>query len=278
MVELVIERIEDQAGYRACERIQREVWGFADVAIVPDHAIHTILEAGGILLGAYDGPGPGRELLGFVLSLLGRTAGGRLRHCSFMAAVSPAWQTQGVGFRLKLAQRQHVLREGIDLVTWTFDPLESRNAHFNLNKLGAVATEYMPNYYGEFRDTRNRGLPTDRFLCAWHLRSERVERALGRREDDPVDLASLEMVNRTQRLPSGLRAPAGFQFEATAKRLLVEIPHDLQVIRQQDVDLARAWRLETRKILPAYMDKGYVATRLLHQGDRSFLILEAEAR
>ncbi|MFO8033780.1 MAG: GNAT family N-acetyltransferase [Candidatus Bipolaricaulota bacterium] len=273
--DLVIEPVAEHAGYRACERLQREVWGFADVALVPDHALHTIVEAGGLLIGAYDGVGPGREMVGFVLSLLGRHQEGPLRHCSMMAAVAPGWQNRGLGYRLKLAQREHVLQQGIHVVTWTFDPLESRNAHFNLNKLGAVVTGYLPNYYGEFRDKRNRGLASDRFLCEWHLDSERVRRRL---EDDKsalsaTELGQMELANRSQRLPSGLRKPAGFQYEVQGEQLLFEIPADLQRLREEDLDLARAWRLETRKSLGTYMEEGYIGVQLLHQADRSFLIL-----
>jgi len=273
--DLVIEPVTDHSGYRACERLQREVWGFADVALVPDHALHTIVEAGGLLLGAYDGVGPGREMVGFVLSLLGRHHDGSLRHCSLMAAVSPDWQNRGLGYRLKLAQREHVLKQGILVVTWTFDPLESRNAHFNLNKLGALATEYLPNYYGEFRDTRNRGLASDRFRCEWHLDSTRVKRRLdqGKSALSATELGQMELANRTQRLSSGLRRPAGFEYEVQGNHLLFEIPSDLQRLRQEDLELARAWRLETRKSLATYMEEGYIAVQLLHQSDRSFLIL-----
>ncbi len=272
--EVVIEPVHHHRGYRECEALQKAVWGFDDVAVVPDHALHTIVEGGGLLLGAYDGIGPGREMVGFALSLLGWwQVGGRLRHQSLMAAVREDWQGKGVGYALKCAQRQHVLSQGIDLVTWTFDPLESRNAHFNLNKLGAVVTRYMPNYYGEFRDARNRGLATDRFLCEWHLSSPRVtSRLAGRRPE--LALGQAEAINTTRRLPSGLRAPAGFRPGLTASVLLYEIPTDLQTLKRQDLELARAWRSESRKALALYFEDGYLGTGLFHQGDRSFLVLE----
>ncbi|MFN3346824.1 MAG: hypothetical protein ACK42E_03315, partial [Candidatus Bipolaricaulaceae bacterium] len=122
----MIEPVQDFAGYRACERLQKEVWGFADISVVPDHLIHMIVQAGGLLLGAFAGIGPGREMLGFSLSVVGLGEGGKLRHHSLMTAVKPGLQDQGIGHKLKLAQREHVLRQGIALITWTFDPLESR--------------------------------------------------------------------------------------------------------------------------------------------------------
>jgi predicted GNAT superfamily acetyltransferase len=272
--EIVIEPVHDHRGYRDCERLQKEVWGFDDVAVVPDHALHTMVEGGGLLLGAYDGIGPGREMIGFALSLLGWWEVGKsLRHQSFMAAVREGWRDKGVGYRLKLAQREHVLDQGVELITWTFDPLESRNAYFNLNKLGAVVTRYLPDYYGEFRDERNRGLPSDRFLCEWHLKSPRVEARLSG-ERPTLSLGRAEAINATKRLPSGLRAPAGARAALTAPLLLYEIPADLQTLKRRDLELARAWRLEMRRILPLYFEDGYIVSGLYHQGERSFLVLE----
>lgn len=272
--EVVIEPVRDWAGYRACERLQQEVWGFSDLAVVPDHLIHMVTTAGGILLGAYDGIGPGREMVGFTLSVVGLLPGGALRHHSLMAAVRPGWQDRGVGYKLKAAQREHVLAQGIKIITWTFDPLESRNAHFNLNKLGGVVAHYLPRFFGELRDQRNRGLDTDRFLLQWHLESPRVRSALGGGKPPDLALGEVETVNRTQRLPSGFRAPAGFRPDLGTPVLLFEIPADLQALRKADLDLARAWRLEARKALSAYLEEGYLVTSLFRQGDRSFLVLE----
>lgn len=276
MVEsVVIERVQDFAGYRACERLQKEVWGFADISVVPDHLIHMIVQAGGLLLGAFDGIGPGREMLGFSLSVLGVWEGGKLRHHSLMTAVKPGCQDKGIGEKLKLAQRDHALQQGIDLITWTFDPLESRNAHFNLNKLGCVVRSYIPNYFGEeMRDARNRGLPGDRFLCEWHLRAPRVEAKLGGKKAPELRLAEAEVINRTQRLSSGQRAPAGGRLGLTTPFLLFEIPQDLQALKRENIEVARAWRGECRKYLAPYLEEGYLVTGLVRQGDRSFLLLE----
>ncbi|HEC63208.1 MAG TPA: hypothetical protein ENI38_02290 [Candidatus Acetothermia bacterium] len=249
------------------------MWGFSDIAVVPDHIIHTVVEGGGLLLGAYDGVGPAREMIGFALSLLGRWEDGSLRHQSLMAAVREDWQGRGVGYALKCAQREYVLRQGIKLITWTFDPLESRNAHFNLNKLGAIVTRYMPNYYGEFRDQRNRGLPSDRFLCEWHLTSPRVEARLARPGTEDLKLGEVETINTTRLLPSGLRAPDSFRAGLTSPTLLYEIPTDLQRLKRQDLELARNWRQQSRRALVLYLEAGYVVSGLFHQGNRSFLVL-----
>ncbi len=270
----MIEPVRHQRGYWECEALQKAVWGFSDIAVVPDHIIHTVVEGGGLLLGAYDGVGPAREMVGFTLSLLGRWEDGSLRHQSLMAAVREDWQGKGVGYALKCAQREHVLKQGIKLITWTFDPLESRNAHFNLNKLGAIATRYLPNYYGKFRDKRNRGLTSDRFLCEWHLTSPRVEARLAHGWSEDLKLGQVETINSTRLLPSGLRAPASFRAGLTAPTLLYEIPSDLQRLKRQDLELARQWRQQSRRALGLYLEEGgYVVSGFFRQGNRSFLVL-----
>lgn len=272
--DLVIEPLRDGAGYRACERLQQQVWGFTDLAVIPDHLIHMVTGAGGLLLGAFDGIGPGREMIGFALSVVGLLDGQTLRHHSLMAAVRPDWQDRGIGYKLKLAQRERVRAQGIGIITWTFDPLESRNAYFNLNKLGGVVAQYLPNYFGELRDARNRGMDTDRFLCQWHLDAPRVKSYLGGGRPPALALGDVETINRTQRTASGLRAPAGFRPDLRAPNLLFEIPSDLQTMRKEDLDLARTWRLEARRALGTYLDEGYLVSSLFRQGDRSFLVLE----
>jgi predicted GNAT superfamily acetyltransferase len=273
--ELVIEPVRDFRGYRACERLQREVWGFPDISIIPDHALHMIVQAGGLLLGAFDGVGPGREMVGFSLSVLGLWEGQKLRHFSLMTAVKPGLQNQGIGEKLKLAQREHVLRQGIDLITWTFDPLESRNAHFNLNKLGGIVRNYYPSFFGEeMRDALNQGLPSDRFLCEWYLSSPRVNARLESRRPPELRLSEVEVINRTQRLPSGQRAPAGGRLGLSSPFLFFEIPTDLRALKRENLEAAQAWRKECRKFLAPYLEEGYLVTGLVRQGDRSFLVLE----
>jgi predicted GNAT superfamily acetyltransferase len=274
-MEVVIQPVSDFPGYRACERLQKEVWGFPDLAVVPDHLLHMIVQAGGLLLGAFDGIGPGREMLGFSLSVLGIWEGNALRHHSLMTAVKPGFQDKGIGQKLKLAQREHVLRQGVGIITWTFDPLESRNAHFNLNKLGGIVRRYIPNYFGEeMRDERNRGLPGDRFLCEWYLSSVRVETRVREERPPQLHLSQAEVINRTQRLLSGGRAPAGGRLGLRSPFLLFEIPHDLQALKRENLEVAKAWRAECRKLLVPYLEEGYLVTGLFREGERSFLVLE----
>jgi predicted GNAT superfamily acetyltransferase len=268
---IVIEPVEDLEGFHECERLQKEVWGFDDISVVPDHVLLTVVKGGGLLLGAFAVEGGGREMVGFALSFFGRAEDGTLKHCSLMAAVKDGWRDKGLGYRLKLAQREYVLRQGVGLITWTFDPLESRNAHFNLNKLGCVVARYHVNYYGSLRDERNKGLPTDRFLCEWHLKSPRVERRIA--QGFPGFPKGL-----VRELPCALRAegkePGPVELELKEERVLVEIPPDFQALRRESMELALRWRLAAREALSHYMGQGYLATGLVREGNRSFLLLE----
>ena len=171
---LPIRPLSTHGEIRAVEQLQREVWDLPDVEVVPLHVLITAAKNGGLLLGAFDD----ERLVGFVFGFPGLTSDGKLKHCSHMAGVHPAYRDRGLGYSLKLAQRDHVLAQGIDLITWTFDPLETRNATLNFHKLGAVCNTYIPNLYGEMRDGLNAGLPSDRFQVDWWIASERVAQRL----------------------------------------------------------------------------------------------------
>src|SRR5262249_947511 len=126
----------------------------------------------------------GSPMIGYVFGFVGLTAGGKLKHCSHIACVTQAYRDKNVGFELKAAQRSKVLEQGIDLITWTYDPLQSLNARFNLRKLGATCNTYLPNLYFNMNDSINRGLPSDRFQVDWHIKSARVEARLNRTGSD----------------------------------------------------------------------------------------------
>ncbi len=275
-----IRPIQTQDEYRAVEQLQRQVWDLDDVEVVPDHLLMTAQKNGGLVLGAFDA-WPGREseqLVGFVFGFAGLSPDGRLKHCSHMAGVAPTYQNQSLGHRLKLAQREHVLAQGIDLITWTFDPLESRNASLNFHKLGATCQTYLRDLYGSMRDTLNADLPSDRFQVEWHIASDHVTDRL-RGDHSRLSLSMLRtddvpLLNRP--LPGDPPRPPQTSLPIQGDRLLIQIPAYFQAIKASDMELARAWRLHTRVLFEAAFAGGYVVTDLLFEERQSSYLLEKD--
>lgn len=275
-----IRPVETLDDIHACEQLQKLVWGFEDVSIVPHHLIITTLKAGGLLLGAYEG----ERMIGFVYGFPGfvwdREGLLHPKHCSLMAAVLPEHRFHGVGYQLKLKQRELVLSQGIDLITWTFDPLQSANAHFNFAKLGVISRQYERNLYGDIRDELNRGLPTDRFAVEWWIKSPRVSARLqgNERVSPSLKLKELPVVNHTRIDERGCLANVDADLSRKEERLLVEIPRDLHALKAEDPKLAEQWRLTTREIFEHYFQKGYMASEFFTHAQggqaRSFHLLE----
>lgn len=274
--------VQTHAEYRAVEQLQSEVWNHTELDVVPDHLLITLQKNGGLVLGAFetlpqetDTEGQ-RRLVGFAFGFVGLTAGGKVKHCSHMVGVAPACQNQNVGYRLKLAQREHVLAQGIDLITWTFDPLESRNARLNFHKLGATCSTYLRDVYGSMRDGLNLGLPSDRFQVDWSIASARVvERLAG--ASTGVSLAALQNEGVPVLNPAvpgdPLRSPE-MVLPMEDARVLIQIPSHFQVVKSTDMGAARGWRLHTRALFEAAFDAGYVVVDLVFGEGQSFYVLE----
>jgi len=158
---------------RICVALQRIVWGYTELETVPDHIFVVAAKTGGQVLAAFDADMP----VGFVLAFPALRKGQAYLH-SHLLAVLPDYQNRGVGRRLKLAQRDEALARGIDLIEWTFDPLQLKNAYFNIAKLGAIVRRYVPDLYGRTSSPLHGGLPTDRLVAEWRLRSPRVQSRL----------------------------------------------------------------------------------------------------
>lgn len=172
------ERIEE---FHECVRLQREVWGEADLEVEPATLFVVASQTGGQVLAAFEG----ERMVGYTLALAGVRHGAPYLH-SHMTGVSAKYRNRGVGRLLKLFQREEALGRDIRLIEWTFDPLEKRNAHFNLNRLGAICRRYLPNLYGVTTSPLHRGLETDRLLAEWALDSPRVIAAVARGHVEPV--------------------------------------------------------------------------------------------
>ena len=264
-----IRPIQTHDEYRAVEQIQRQAWGLDDVDVVPDHLLLTAHKNGGLVLGAFEPlPEKGKErLAGFVFGFVGLTSDGKIKHCSHMAGVAPAYQNRNVGYRLKLAQRERVLARGMDLITWTFDPLESRNSYLNFHKLGATCRTYLRDLYGNMRDGLNVGLPSDRFQVDWHIASAHVARRLRGDQVRPslsaLQASGVPVLNRA--LPGPPPHPPQTVLPIEGDRLLVQIPAHFQAIKSADPGLALAWRLHTRALFEAAFAEGYTVVDLLFE-------------
>jgi chorismate synthase len=261
--------------YHACEALQRQAWPMDDdLEVVPLHLLLSVHKNGGLLLGAFDGD----DLVGFVFGHPGLTSEGALKHCSHMMGVSPEKQSAGIGYQLKLAQRQAVLEQGLDLMTWTYDPLLSRNAYLNLHKLAAVSRTYLPDCYGPLMDGLNVGLPTDRLEVEWWISSPHVQRRLADAEGERLPSPAVR-ANRTRRTAAGFLEPGALTLAAGPAVVLVEIPADYQAVKAAAPALALEWRQATRHLFEFYFAAGYGTVDFLSErieGDRrSYYVLRA---
>lgn len=251
---------------RQIEEIICQAWG-ADLAIaIPDHLTITVAkEPGGVVLLATDGERP----VGFCWGFLSfEEPGKRLKHCSHMTGVVPSYRGRQVGEQIKWAQRRAVLDEGIDHMTWTFDPLETLNARLNLSKLGGVCRGYRRDVYGDLRDSLNAGIATDRFYLDWWLASPWVEaHAAGTYQTIGRDAwleAGAVPVNEPARYEDiGLPDVSRLSRIGEVPALLLQVPRDFQAVKRQDLELAAAWRQFTRRVFEAAFDAGYSAIDLL---------------
>jgi predicted GNAT superfamily acetyltransferase len=172
--QILIAPVTVLADFERCVDVQLAVWGYSDGDLIPKRVFIVADRIGGQVIGAFD-----RDVMvGFAMALPGYRAGKSYLH-SHMLAVLPEYRNAGLGRRLKLAQRDDALARGFDLMEWTFDPLEIKNAHLNIVRLGAIARRYMPDFYGPSTSLLQGGLPTDRLVAEWWLRSMRVRRTLG---------------------------------------------------------------------------------------------------
>jgi len=243
--------------YRQCEELQARVWGPDDVVRVPALIMVTAGLNGGYAFGAFAGD----RIVGFVLSSPRLTEAERVNQCSILMAVETAYQNNGVGHRLKMAQRETALAQGIDLITWTFDPLASANVHLNLHKLGCVASRYFVDVYGTPERGLNAGLPSDRLLAEWWIRKPTVaDRLAGVPIAPPAAAPAAPVVDEVASDPqSGLPVLRDADLSCPEPVLLVEIPESIRAIKLADLELAHHWRLGLREILQHYFARGYRA-------------------
>lgn len=266
---LQVRRADRLSDYEACLTVQREVWGFTDPA---DYASIPLLKVGntygGCVLVAEDSAG---RIQGFAYALLGREAGNDI-WWSHMTAVSDEVRGAGVGFDLKVAQRNEALREGIPEILWTFDPLRAANAYFNIRKLGVVASAYETSFYGISTSPLHGRLATDRLVARWDLASDRVsDRVAGH---SSLVLRDFDGIVRILESQGG--GPGRPRLDHTESPLLVEVPPAYPALSDGEAG-AGAWQEALRATFRSYLGRSYAVTDFIllrGKAPQAFYVLE----
>lgn len=275
ITEWTIRLINSPEEMTAVEALQRIVWPGSETDVIPAHMLLAVVHNGGLLLGAY----VKEDLIGVVFGFLGiyeTPDGPRIKHHSHILAVHPTWRSYGVGFALKRAQWQMVRHQGIDRITWTYDPLLSRNAYLNIARLGTVCNTYLHSEYGEMRDDLNASLPSDRFQVDWWVFSKRVEKRLNRRTQLKLTVEQYRnadsLILEAKQEQNILRPPDGVP-SLRGNLILVEIPEDFLALKDENLTLARDWRFYGREIFEIAFTAGYLVTDFVYDKGHSFYVL-----
>jgi predicted GNAT superfamily acetyltransferase len=264
----LLETPEDMA---SVEELQRAVWPGSETDVVPAHLLITSVHNGGFVFGAFVED----RMVGFVFGFPGLETtpdGPRPKHCSHMMGIHPDHRDAGLGFALKRAQWQMVRHQGLDHVTWTYDPLLSRNAYLNIARLGAVCNTYHRSEYGDMRDGLNVGLPSDRFQVDWWVSTRRVESRLGKHPRGALKLenfsqADLQPLYQPLFGSSNLPRPPEHFSPISDRLVLAELPTDFPALKEADFPLARDWRFFSRDVFETAFHAGYIITDFIF--DRS---------
>ncbi len=270
-----VRRIEKLEDFEKCSELERHIWGTEESTPVP--LLIALQHNGGLLLGAFD---EDENLVGFCLGFRG-CRDNRSYFYSHQAGVLPELQNSGVGYQLKMKQREWAIRLGFNLMKWTFDPLQGMNGNFNLRKLGVICRNYLPNYYGIMKDKLNVGMPTDRFTAEWWLKSKRVVD----KEHDKVTEITLnqllsngaEIANETEIFKKGIRSVTKTNLNINSERILIEIPESIRKVKDASLNLAIDWSEKIRPIFLNYFDKEYIASdfilEIVEDERRNFYLL-----
>lgn len=255
MSQIIIRKLTTIAEMEEASDIEQTVWKMTPI---PVHQKFTVAQHGGIILGAYEQ----EEMIGFLYSFPGMD-GGKTYLCSHLLGVLPTYRGQGIGIKLKQAQRTHAHHQGYAFITWTYDPLESRNAYVNLHKLQARGVAYKPNYYGPLRDKLNRGLPSDRIQIIWDIEEDitnatyplKKENILVQKDENNPIINNREIIVQDE-------------------PYYIAIPTNFQRIKEADHALAKKWRKVTREAMQQLFLLGYHATDIVtvDQGENVYYL------
>jgi predicted GNAT superfamily acetyltransferase len=239
---VIIRDLQSIEDLEQAETVEREVWGLVDRDVMPLALMIATKEAGSVWVGAFDGP----KLAGFAFGFLGMEAGHVTLH-SHMLAVREPYRDLDLGYKLKLAQRDHTLAMRVSEMTWTFDPLQSRNAHLNFDKLGVVSDIYKIDFYGPETSSVLHQNGTDRLWVRWPLASRRVRDRLQGKEYRPEVLDAFSRLQPLVQFNGDGKPLRNDLATALARqRIAIQIPSDIGAVEQKDPGLAREWREATK--------------------------------
>ncbi len=259
--EITIAPFDKIAHYKTCETLQKVIWQAAPIEATPADLMITAHRHGGLALGAFDAQG---EMIGCLFGFPGRVSkhnnialakGIEWQFCCHLVGVVEAWRGYGIGYQLAAAQRAWAIAEGFELITWTYDPLEIANAVLYIGKLGATGQLYLPNLYGEMPDELNADLPSDRLEVSWWLESYHVRERIAH----GWQMASTTVSHRVPVNPEQGNTTSASDIRDALQndKILLEIPTDIQTIKDTDQDLALAWRVNVRKAFAQIFEAGY---------------------
>ncbi len=260
--DLRIQALTSMPEMKEVVRLEEEIWGYGrpgSDSPYPARALFAFSESGGLVAGAF----AENKLVAFAAAWQGveRQSGNRYLH-SQLVGVLTTHRHLGIGFQLKLYQRDFALLAGLDLVKWTFDPLLSTNANLNLRKLGALISVYAPSYYGDLQSEFTGGLASDRVWVSWYVRSRRVRQRLSSPASPPSGPGPplITKVATASNSKPELVSLTDYELDRSDPRLLLEIPGDFGRIRSQDLSLALDWQTKIRDLFLHYFGRGYIAS------------------
>lgn len=243
--------------------LERKVWNMAPI---PIHQTYTALLNGGIILGAYHHD----QMIGFLYSFPGFD-GKQTYLCSHMLGILPEYQVKGLGEKMKRKQAELAKQYGYAFITWTYDPLESKNAYLNIHKLGAVGATYSPDHYGDLQDELNTGLPTDRITIEWYIQQEQSNK----RNQATLDQERILLDVNEQRQPTVIKSLSNEVLEKE-RNWFVAIPQDFQTIKKENMELAKNWRYRTREMMQTLFSLGFQAKDVIRHPEKhvSYYVFE----
>lgn len=266
MPKFKIRELREDEEFLLLADIQLKVWGFEPEDVAAPHLIMLHQQLGGVVLGAFDSSG---ELIGFTYSfygLMGKTP----IHWSHMLAVLPEYRGYGIGKQLKWRQREAILRRGVGICRWTFDPLETVNARLNIYTLGCTSSEYQFNVYGRSSGPLHSGLPTDRFVARWDLDSERAKKcAAGSPEHAPVDPETLVQICEI-RESDDILLPGDTDLSLDKEFLSMLVVNDIQEMKRSHPEAAMLWRRITGEVFSSYFERGYELVDVFSSDETGF--------